>query len=202
MKQIVLSEGRRDVRLVELFYEEINPGVSFDTFHAEAVPSGEWKFQETQKIRNFIESRNPYDVLAKSENGKQSLLTMVVKLINFLVSRDSLSLTVLIDLDGGDVDALIDLFDARVRRNYAGQALGVRSVGRIDQSPVQVAHRAELIGVDDSTPRGDFDIIAFRHALEFAVDIDGEEVIAEERDKLRSFVTDDRVSGPMRSVLV
>lgn len=202
MKRLVLSEGRRDVQLVEAFYDQTNPDMSVITFHGEDVSYDQLKHRESDAIRNFLERRNPYDVLAKSENGKPNLKTVFVKLINFLARQDAGLPTLVIDLDGKELRALLDELDTRVRDNYQGQSLGIRETRRIEHNSHQVAAVAELYSVETEITQGAFDVLAFRQNLETSAGIRKSDGAATQEEKLRSFVEDEQATIPMRTLLL
>lgn len=201
MKRVVLCEGRRDVRLVETFYDELADDVSLDTFYGEDVAYERLRAQESDAIRNFRERRNPYDVLAKSENGKPDLKRVFTKLIRVLARWD-IAVTLLVDLDGGSLDDLLADLDTRVRDNYSGQEFGVEFSERVNASSEQTAAVAEFRSRRDGQSIDTFDVVAFHHDLETSADIDGSEQGTEEREKLVDLVTDERATAPMRSVFL
>jgi len=201
MKRLVLSEGRRDVRLVDAFYTELDSDVAVKTFHGEDVAYERLKNKESDEVRNFLERRNPYDVLAKSENGKPDLKQIFTKLIWFL-SRQDVTLTLLIDLDGTGLQYLLADLDERVETNYDGKELGIRVTQRLGENSEQITAVAKLYSKDDESSYGDFEIIAFKDDLEATADIDGSEDTSVERRKLRQLVTDERATAPMRSMLL
>lgn len=201
MKRLVLSEGRRDVQLVEVFYEEVDTDVRVDTFHGEDVDYERLKNRESSAIRNFLERRNPYDVLAKSENGKPDLKRVFTKLVKFLLARE-VTVTLLVDLDGAGLDALLEDLDRRVQDNYRGKEFGVQELERVDQSRQQVASVAELYSKRDGNRYGDFEVVAFREDLETSADVKVQADGPTQHEKLRRFVADERATAPMRSVLL
>lgn len=200
MKRLVLSEGRRDVRLVELFYETATTETSVDTFYGEDVSYERLKSHESEKIRNFLERRNPYDVLVKSENGKPDLKRVFSKLASFLVTAD-VTLVLLIDLDGGSLEELIDDLDTRVEDTYQGRRLGIRDVEQIERNRVLLANRVELYSKSDGHRQGCFDLVAFHEDLETAIGLDSADEDSEEERKLRDLVTGEQSVEPLRSVL-
>lgn len=203
MKLVVLTEGKRDVKLVEQFYELSGRDIRIDKFIGEDVEYSRLKNQESQSIRNFLENRNPYDVLAKSENGKTDLKRVFIKLINFLISTEA-DVCLLIDLDtsnhrGADSHReLVDELDERVSSNYEGQDLSISWQGFVRRNNALSASENQFY-VNDHC-RGDFNILAFHSSLENEVDITGEESEGEEQQKLREFVQDDLRSEPLRHV--
>lgn len=198
MKQVVLSEGKRDVELVRCYYEQFHSDLRVDTFIAEEEPYSDLKHSESNAIENFLERRNPYDVFAKSENGKSDLKLIFIKLIRYLMKQD-VQVCLLIDLDGGDQGRLIEELDERVRRNFEGTHLEIGNDDRIQRSPAQVATRHQLF--ENGNLLGAFELIGFHYKLETAAGIDKENDSEEVQErKLREFVNDDRAS-PMHRVL-
>ena len=200
MKKLVLSEGKRDVRLVEVFYEELDDDVSVDTFYGEDVDYQRLKPRESNEIRKFLGRRNPDDVLAKSENGKENLKRVFTKLVSFLAAQD-VTVTLLIDLDGNGLDALLDDLDTRVADNYQGNEFAIQEVERLARSRQLIATQTELYSERDGR-RGTFELVAFREDLETAADVRDSDDDDTEGEKLREFVADERATAPMRDVLL
>lgn len=198
MKRVVLSEGKRDVSLVEQYCELVDSDVRVKTFVGEEVAHSRLKNEESEAIRNFLEPRNPYQVLAKSENGKPDLVKAFVKLANFLVSRD-VEVCLLIDLDGTDLGDLIDELDTKVRSNYDGRDFAIERDSVLDRSDALVAARSCLRSGDDVV--GTFEVLAFRSDLECAANIDSEDPWETQEDKLCEFIEDQHRSSPLRRVL-
>lgn len=199
MKRIVLCEGKRDVKFVKCFYAHRSSDTDVATFLAEQVEYSRLKNRETSAIRNFLEPRNPYHVLAKSENGKPDLKRIFVKLVNHLLGRD-VHLCLLIDLDGtSDVDDLFAELHRRVQDNYEGRNFGIQQADVIDTTEDQIAVCGQL--TTQTSVRGEFDVLAFRTNLEDAAAIRDEDSEAAEETKLREFVTEDRGSAPTARVL-
>jgi hypothetical protein len=171
-----------------------------DTFYGEDVTYQRLKQQESTKIQNFLERRNPYDVLAKSENGKPDLKTIFTKLVRFLVKQDVM-LTLLIDLDGGALEGLVTDLDSRVESNYEGNEFRIRLAERVDRSQEQIAAVGELYSERDGAALGEFQILAFHQNLEESAGIErsGD---SDEETKLRQFVADEQACGPMRACLL
>lgn len=198
MKQVVLAEGKRDVKLVEQYYERQSEDVRVKRFIGEEVEHSRLKNEESEAITNFLERRNPYQVLAKSENGKPDLKRVFTKLVNTLLHRN-LDLCLLVDLDTRSYDRLIADLDERVRSNYSGNTFEISRVELIDESSAQLAARNQLI--DDGRTVGTFTVLAFRSNLEKAANVADEDSEAAEAEKLRKFLADSRRSSPMRQVL-
>lgn len=198
MKTLVLCEGRRDVELVKQYYQLTDAEIPVTTFIGEQVEYSRLKNRESNAIRNFLEDRNPYRVLAKSENGKSALKRIFTKLARFFSGLDA-DVCLVIDLDGGGYEDLIKELDERVRNNFDGQELRISDPKLLDDSPAQVAVRAG-ISVDGSL-RSDFDVLAFRHSLEEATNIGHDGRAQDEAEQLRRFVSDDSGSSPMHCVL-
>lgn len=104
MKQILLSEGKYDVFLLEEFFREYD--YCLDTFVREELEdSRHHRTQQTKKIRSFIERRSPYNVLIKSEGGKKNLLNFFSTEVRYLVEKIK-KVVLVIDLDSDDEEGL------------------------------------------------------------------------------------------------
>lgn len=198
MKRVVLSEGKRDVSLVEQHCDLIESEIEVTTFVGEEVAHSRLKNEESEQIRNFLEPRNPYQVLAKSENGKPDLIRAFVKLANFLLSRD-VRVCLLIDLDGDDLGDLIGELDERVRDNYDGREFAIERDATLERSDALVAARSRLRSGGDEV--GTFEVVAFRSDLEDATDIHADDSWDTQTDKLCEFIEDRRRSSPLHRVL-
>lgn len=198
MKQVVLAEGKRDVKLVEQYYERHSTDVLVDRFLGEEVDHSRLKNEESAAITNFLERRNPYQVLAKSENGKPDLKSVFTKLVNMLL-RKNLDLCLLIDLDGKRYKQLIADLDKRVRSNYSGNQFEIAHDEILEKSSAQLAARNQVL--DDGRTVGTFTVLAFHSELEDAANVADEDSKTVETEKLREFLADSRRSSPMRQVL-
>ena len=200
---IVLCEGKRDVRLLEAYYETHDPDVQTDRFIGEEVPHSEQKNTEARKIRNFVEPRNPYDALLKSEEG-DTLVPLFVKLVGRLVRVDP-RICLVIDLDTeamesyrANYEALVDDLDRRVGDNYSGSEYGIETVDRLARSQELLATRCRLTDRDGT--RGTFSVLAFRTNLEDAAETGDYHSDETQKQQLREFVTSD-AADPMHAVL-
>ncbi len=210
MDRVVLCEGKRDVRLVEKFYELERTGVEVGTFLGEEVAHSDLKNRESVTFRNFLERRNPNDVLAKSENGVENLEQLFVKLARHFLKQRSVRVCLLIDLDkknyyhpsyASDTATyreLLEDLDERVGDNYRGSDLRIERDGLHRKSSAQIAGEATLHS--ERGEIGAFDLLAFRSDLEDAAEIlDGDSSEVED-GKLREFLSG-TTADPMRDVL-
>lgn len=210
MDRVVLCEGKRDVRLVEKFYELERSGVEVGTFLGEEEAHWDLKNRESDAFRNFLERRNPNGVLAKSENGVTNLERLFAKLARHFLKQRNVRVCVLVDLDKKNYDHLsyaseVDKYrelladlDARVRGNYSGSDLRIERESLYRKSSAQIAGEATLHS--ERGEIGAFDVLAFRSDLEDAAEIlDGDSSETED-GKLREFLSG-TTADPMRDVL-
>lgn len=197
MKRVVMSEGKHDIAFVEQFLQQRSGEFMVDTFVGEDVEHSRQKNAESDCIRNFLERRNPYDVLVKSENGKPDLKRVFVKLVNFLVDLDA-EVCLLIDLDSRSLGALIDDLDAGVRTNYDGKDYAIEHAETVVRTETQIAARGRLLS--DGEPQGEFDVLAFRSCLEDAAAIEDDDSPEAIEDKLADFVQDASATAPIREI--
>lgn len=198
--RVVFCEGKRDVRLVERFYELERTGVSVDTFLGEEVDHERLRNFERRKLENFAERRNPYDTLVKSENGIEKLETQFATLCHFLLKRPAYDVCYLTDLDKKDYDhlqhgsdvrkyrELLETLDERVQSVHQGQDYRIEWSDPSDKTRVQLAGEATLHSADG--PLGTFDVLAFRSDLEDSAGIDDLRDYETEGERLDSFLSD------------
>lgn len=185
MKQVVLCEGKRDITFFELHFRHRAEDFQVKTFVGEEVSHSRMKNEESQEIRNFQERRNPYDVLIKSENGKETLKRVFTKLVHWLVRRD-IDLCLCTDLDHDSYESLIEDLDHRVQSNYEGKTLGMTHEELVEQGQVLNASTCTL--TDAGTSVGHFKLLSFDSNLEDATNISSVDSDDEERTKIRAFV--------------
>lgn len=189
MKQIVLCEGKHDVHLVSYFFEKQTGSYKVKEFLGEEIDSpipGE----ESRQITNFQERRNPYHVLAKSDNGKQELEKVFSVLVNQLL-RIGPEIIVLVDLDGGSLKTFVDGLNERIRGRHDRLELGTHEV--TERNEDMVAGVCEVL-TTNGKKKGEFQIVAFEQTLERVANVSrdddpgewkaGIEVCLEEEDHI------------------
>lgn len=188
MKQVVLCEGKHDVHLISSFFEKRNGTYKVDTVLGEEIESS-MQGEESRQITNFRERRNPYDVLAKSDNGKQELEKVFSALVNQLLRIDP-EITVLVDLDGGTLQNFVDGLDERVRGKHDTLELGAHEVA--ERNGDMVAAVCE-VQTTRGKKTGEFQIVAFDQTLERVADVPrGDDVELErQHEKIERFLEDE-----------
>lgn len=208
MDRVVLCEGKRDVKLIEQYYEQSQGSPELNRVHGENIDHSNLKNRESDAVRNFTERRNPYDILVKSENGVPNLKRLFVKIADFLMKQPEFRVCLLIDLDEKGYDhldhtsntrryrELLSELDTRVGDNYQGKDLKIQQDSIHTRSSVQIAGEATLRSAQG--PVGSFDVLAFHSDLEDAAGIsDGDEITEDER--LGNFLNSD-ASDPMERI--
>lgn len=163
MDRIFFCEGKNDVALLRLFFEQLDRSYKRKEFIAEEVAHSRLQNNESAELQSFIEPYNPYDVLVKSENGKTDLVDMFVNVANFLSGQD-LDIYVVIDLDADDLSGLIAHINEKMDGQYQGKSLQVSEPDHIRQTSNLVTCRHKLL--DGSNPIDEFKLIAFDPELE------------------------------------
>lgn len=145
---ILFCEGRRDVRLVETYYEEVGQDVGVARFHAEDYEYSTVERQQPDRIRSFTSMARD-DVLAKSEGGRDDLLERFAEYLRMLV-RLSPRLCLLIDLDTGPngnaqtrYRGKIDQLDTRVGDKH-GDQYGVETEAGPNQNGTMLTAQCRL----------------------------------------------------------
>lgn len=197
MKPVILCEGKRDVKLIECYYEHIPGEFEVKSFIGEEVPHSKLTNRESELIRDFPDRWNPYDVLVKSENGITNLQKVFGKLAKFLFDQH-IQLCLMVDLDGGEYDEFLAELTEHIQSRQ-GPSFEVVRKKRVQRNATLLATRNQLH--NDGATYGSFDVIAFHSRLETALDIDKRKDSRTVQHKiLREFVTDDRAK-PIHRVL-
>jgi len=163
MKQIVLSEGKHDVHLVSYFFEKRDGSFEMKKFIGEDEESPIQQ-KESRMIKNFQERRNPYDVLAKSENGKPDLKQVFSSLLNQLIGIDP-EIVFVVDLDGGDLDRFLDKLDEQIRGRHSARGITLGNHTVTKRNTDMVAADCDVLTANGEV-KGEFRIVAFEQTLE------------------------------------
>lgn len=183
MKQVVLCEGKHDVHLVSSFFEERDGSFKVKKFIGEEADSP-IQGEESRQITNFREQRNPYHVLAKSDNGKQDLEKVFATLVNQLLRIDP-EIIVLVDLDGGRLKNFLDSLDERVRSRHDRLELGDHEV--TERNGDMLAAVCEVLTTNGKR-KGEFQIVAFEQTLERVADVSRDEEIERRTEQIEAFL--------------
>lgn len=163
MDRIFFCEGKNDVALMRLFFEQLDRNYERTEFIAEEVAYSRLQNNESAELQSFIEPFNPYDVLVKSENGKTDLVDMFVNVIHFLSGRN-LDIYVVIDLDADDLSDLITHINEKMDGQYQGKPLQISEPDHIRRNSDLVTCKHALL--DGSNAIDEFKLIAFEPELE------------------------------------
>lgn len=200
-EQIVLCEGKNDVHLVYSFFEECDGTYDVDRFHGEDIKT-ELQYAESDKIKNFRGSQNDYHVLAKSENNKSNLQSLIAALVNLLLDGHVYTpVCVLVDLDGGDLDDFFDDLGEVIEDRQGGRGIELGAHEVVNRNKHMIAADCEVL-TREGRVKGEFHVAAFRQTLERLTDIDRKN---DERDvkneKIERLLENAHVFGMLDSVL-
>ena len=197
MKRIILSEGKNDVHLVSSFCGECDRTLEVKKFYGEDIESS-FRSKESRAIRRFQERRNPYHILAKSENGKSNLKKAFAGLVNQLMDIDP-AVFVLADLDGGRLDRLVADFDEQIQDRHNGRIeLGPPS--NRNRNGDMVGATCEVVTAGGKT-KGEFHFVAFKQTLERAAGTSHEEDRETQERKIEALLNEDHVFDLLDSML-
>jgi len=163
MDRIFFCEGKNDVALLRLFFEQLDRSYERTEFIAEEVAYSRLQNNESAELQSFIEPFNPYDVLVKSENGKPDLVDMFVNVANFLSGRN-LDIYVVIDLDADDLSDLTTTINEKMGGQYQGKSLQISEPDHIRQNSDLVTCKHDLL--EGNNLLDEFTVMAFDPELE------------------------------------
>lgn len=190
MKQVVLCEGKHDVHLVSSFFEERSGSFKIKKVLGEEIQSS-MRGEESKQLSNFREKRNPYHVLAKSDNGKEELEKVFSVVVNQLLRIDP-EITILVDLDGGRLQTFVDGLDERICGRHDRLELGTHEV--TEQNDDMVAAVCKVL-TTAGKKKGEFQIVAFEQTLERVADVsrDDDVDIEARREQIEQFLEEDHI---------
>ncbi|WP_436924907.1 hypothetical protein [Halosimplex amylolyticum] len=132
MNSIFLSEGKNDTELLEAVLNSIYRDLETQRFDLEDHSNDKLIKQESSMIRSFLEYRSDKDMLLKSEGGKPKLKTAVASLSRGLLDYlDHFELYVVIDLDGGSIDGIIQDIDEELESRSTTYTASLERSGRL-----------------------------------------------------------------------
>lgn len=199
MKQILLSEGKHDVHLISYFFEKRDGNFEITKFIGEEEESP-IQGKESREIKNFQERRNPYDVLAKSENGKPDLKQVFSSLLNQLMGIDP-EIIFFVDLDGGNLDSFLTKLDEQIQGRHSARGIKLGSHRVAKKNTDMVAADCEVLTENGQT-KGEFRIVAFRQTLERVAGVSRDDETNEWKAGIEAFLEEeDHIYELLHSVL-
>lgn len=198
MKQIVFSEGKNDVHFISYFFYERDGSFQVKKFIGEEA-DGQIRGEETREIKNFREPRNPYHVLAKSENGKPNLKQVFAALVNQLMRVDP-EIVVLVDLDGGSLRGFVNDLDERIQTHHTGRGTQLGDPSITERNGDMVAALCEVL-TGDGKCKGKFRIVAFKQTLERVADVPKDEEMDAREAHIEQFLNEQHVYDLLDTVL-
>ncbi len=100
MKALILVEGPNDSLFIKEIINRTSSPIIYPIFYPNSGTKSTKKDQETVLLRKFYGAFNPYNLLVKEEGGHDFVINLFVNLaVNFLMTHNDISLTVLFDHD-------------------------------------------------------------------------------------------------------
>lgn len=192
--KIVLGEGTNDLVLLTDIFNQHDSSVEIDTLNLEGESGSNRNPKESEKIRNFNERFNPYDVLIKAEGGKPNLKDAFCSFAKAL-SRMDCEVCIVFDLDGGEIRDAIDEINEKLQGIYRGNQVQIEEIDTPTETDAITARTCSIIvngrNIDD------FNMIAFSRSLEDEAGIDHDENREEIEDKIEQVIDDNEIFNPI-----
>ena len=197
---VVLSEGSKDIEFLELFFNNVFDDPDIDKLNLEQVALNKQQAKEARRIRSFIEPYNPYEILLKAEGGKSNLKTAFSYIAKSLATKD-IRLFLMFDLDGGDIQRIVDEINEKLIGIYPGNEVRITHSTCVEHSE-SICTSVCNIEVNDSI-KDDFGIIGFRTTLENTAGIASHNDNSDEISQcIQSLLTDSEVVNPMTELII
>lgn len=202
MKQIILTEGLNDVILISKFFEEYD--FRTKNFLREDM-EGSSKIHRNKQddcIRSFIEPRSPYDVLIKSEGGKDSLFNLICSEIISLVDRIE-HVIIIRDLDDDSLDKI-----SNIEKKFIDRILNRHKCGDFKINPGEIIERcSKLIAkqydiIKNNNNFGQFILIIIKPDLESIAKITESDDRSNKNEKIGRLVEETEISDFLNRVII
>ncbi|WP_143416391.1 hypothetical protein [Halobacterium hubeiense] len=176
MSDLVFSEGKNDVILLEELHESEDMGPRYDkyVFEDTEVSQTKWLRQQTADDR--------FDYLYKSEGGDGELIK---KFKSHSLVFTKFSMRVLIDLDGGSFQDRIEEFNNKLSEDY-GNKVRVDVESRHSNSDLIIAESTLRIEGDENR---NLPILAFHESLEDVAGIFDGDSVETRRTKIQRYIS-------------
>lgn len=197
IKDIVFTEGRNDLKLIEKSIQEMIGTLQIEKFIAEDIDSDN-RGKESKAIRNFSEPYNQKEFLIKSEGGKPELKSMFSTMVTQLDSFD-IDFHLLIDLDGGDVPDFCTDINERCRERFPDDIV-IKPTDRFRSFGDISVHNCELLVDDD--PKEHFNIVSFSHSMEITAGVHDSDCEYEKMSKIYDLSSSNQMTNTIEYIFI
>jgi hypothetical protein len=171
MKQtVVFTEGKRDLNLIRLFFYLYYGDVDVEHMVGEEIEHDRLHSQESDRLSSLFGDWSDTEVLIKSEGNKNNLIEVFTHVLSY-VTREGARIVFLVDLDGGELNAVEDDIRERVEERFTDSP----TVDRRGAHETDEVILSELALASDTDDDGVFYVIGFKHSMEISAGIDSED---------------------------
>ena len=187
-RQVIVAEGKRDTTFLEAVFA--TTGQDARVVDIGSKPVDPLRRHESNELAKF-DTWGQCDLLVKSEGGRPNVEQVFPSLVRDLC-RIGVRGTLLVDLDGEELPALIEGLNTRLGDAAVGPDARLVADGEVTRSGHLLAREYDLVAGDTRESR--LTVLAFRESLEDAAGIDKSVDGPDERDeKARTLADDERM---------
>ncbi len=169
MKKIIFCEGKNDSMFLTKLLDKITKNKEISVFDQNTRDKlKNLKNAETTKINKFIEKTSPYDILVKSEAGKDKAVLLFSRTMNFCF-RNSIKPLLMLDLDESDPNSKIKKIITKISANKT-PPIDITEQQKFEKNSVLLYNITVKIKEnkrkENKTNIGDFYLVFFKPSLE------------------------------------
>ncbi len=200
MKRVIVTEGQNDILfLKELLptkiYVDENKILFFD--HESGDKLVKVKHAQKKCFDKFDSGLKRYEILAKSEGGKDKIITVIHHQLTNLCEKQNDPI-MLIDLDKKPIESFTTKLKDTLSSTFQNIELSVNQNQLYDDDEI-TTHSMELLS--HNTRIGQMYIIAFKISLEDVTGIEKHHTEDEKREKIKSYIKKGKIHKRFLEVL-
>lgn len=206
MKRLILCEGKNDGE----FFQQIFQAFYVFGIHTTRIfdqnmhqTKNELRYAETNELNRFQELWNPYQILVKSESGKDKVMYLFSSIMHYCISNKAIDKTIImLDLDNSPTQTALNKIQMRVLDKISDKQF-ILEPREVMKNGIISFFDVSVIVKKDKTKIGSFCLVLWTNSLEyemnkFASDHKDNSV----RDLISKLIAVQEVQDIFRDVLV
>ena len=165
MKRLIMCEGKHDSLFIGKICSNLNmpePKI-FDQLNAKETSSQD---AETVEFRRFFQRSSPYNLLVKSECGKDNAIKIYSRSMDFFIRTKELKKAILmLDLDGSALDTKLKKISNTIKGKNVAEPIHIKSNTIKDTNLFYFLENTIQI-MEDNHELGKFYLVFFKRSLE------------------------------------
>ncbi len=204
MKRIIICEGHYDRIFIENLLSKLNIDKDKIKFFDQETKDNlkELKHAESIILKSFIQHTSPYEILSKSEAGKEKIIRVFSDFMVFIFENIEKT-SLIVDLDGSNLDLFIEKIRSRIKSK---KAVGLDIKYEITkENQYIIASEASVIVKSKKKildELGRFSIFAFKKSLDREAGINKNDDKDTRKNKIIKLLGNEEIFHPFCSIKI